>query len=32
MLSTRKTFNEVFPDVELEESTYVLQNFDKKAN
>ena len=24
-----KTFNEVFPDVELEESTYVLQNFDK---
>ena len=26
----KKTFNEVFPDVELEESTYVLQNFDKK--
>ena len=25
-----KTFNEVFPDVELEESTYVLQNFDKR--
>ena len=25
----KKTFNEVFPDVELEESTYVLQNFDK---
>ena len=30
MLSTRKTFNEVFPDVELEESTYMLQNFDKR--
>ena len=26
----KKTFNEVFPDVELEESTYMLQNFDKK--
>ena len=26
----RKTFNEVFPDVELEESTHVLQNFDKR--
>ena len=25
----KKTFNEVFPDVELEESTYVLQNFHK---
>ena len=25
----KKTFSEVFPDVELEESTYVLQNFDK---
>ena len=25
----KKTFNEVFPDVELEESTYVLQNLDK---
>ena len=25
----KKTFNEVFPDVELEESTYMLQNFDK---
>ena len=25
----KKTFNEVFPNVELEESTYVLQNFDK---
>ena len=25
----KKTFNEIFPDVELEESTYVLQNFDK---
>ena len=25
----KETFNEVFPDVELEESTYVLQNFDK---
>ena len=25
----KKAFNEVFPDVELEESTYVLQNFDK---
>ena len=26
----KKTFTEVFPDVELEESTYVLQNFDKR--
>ena len=26
----KKTFNEVFPDVELEESTYVLQSFDKR--
>ena len=26
----KKTFNEVFPDGELEESTYVLQNFDKR--
>ena len=26
----KKTFNEVFPDVELEESTQVLQNFDKR--
>ena len=26
----KKTFNELFPDVELEESTYVLQNFDKR--
>ena len=26
----KKTFNEVFPDVELEESIYVLQNFDKR--
>ena len=26
----KKTFNEVFPDVELEESTHVLQNFDKR--
>ena len=26
----KKTFNEVFPDVKLEESTYVLQNFDKR--
>ena len=26
----KKTFNEVFPNVELEESTYVLQNFDKR--
>ena len=26
----QKTFNEVFPDVELEESTHVLQNFDKR--
>ena len=25
----KKTFDEIFPDVELEESTYVLQNFDK---
>ena len=26
----KKTFNEEFPDVELEESTYVFQNFDKR--
>ena len=26
----KKTFNEVFPDVELEESSYMLQNFDKR--
>ena len=26
----KKTFNEVFPDVELEESTFMLQNFDKR--
>ena len=26
----KKTFNEVFPDVELEESTYMLQKFDKR--
>ena len=26
----KKTFNEVFPDVELDKSTYVLQNFDKR--
>ena len=26
----KKTFNEVFPDVELEKSTYMLQNFDKR--
>ena len=26
----QKTFNEVFPDVELEESTHVLQNFDNR--
>ena len=26
----KKTFNKVFPDVKLEESTHVLQNFDKK--
>ena len=26
----KKTFTEVFPDVELEESTYCLQNFDKR--
>ena len=26
----KKTFNEVFPGVELEESTHVLQNFDKR--
>ena len=26
----KKTFNEVFPDVELEESTQILQNFDKR--
>ena len=26
----QKTFNEVFPDVELEESTHMLQNFDNR--
>ena len=26
----KKTFNEIFPEVELEETTYVLQNFDKR--
>ena len=26
----KETFNEVFPDVEFEESTHVLQNFDKR--
>ena len=26
----KKTFNKIFPDVELEESTYMLQNFDKR--
>ena len=26
----KKTFNELFPGVELEESTHVLQNFDKR--
>ena len=26
----KKTFNKVFPDVELEESTHILQNFDKR--
>ena len=26
----KKTFNEIFPDVELEESTQILQNFDKR--
>ena len=26
----KKTFNEVFPDEELEKSTYMLQNFDKR--
>ena len=26
----KKTFNRLFPDVELEESTHVLQNFDKR--
>ena len=26
----KRTFNEVFPDVELEESTQILQNFDKR--
>ena len=26
----KKTFNEIFLDVELEESTYMLQNFDKR--
>ena len=26
----KKTFNEIFSDVELKESTYILQNFDKR--
>ena len=26
----KRTFNELFPDVELEESTQILQNFDKR--
>ena len=26
----KKTFIELFPDVELEESTHILQNFDKR--
>ena len=26
----KKTFNEIFPDVKLEESTHVLQNFDNR--
>ena len=26
----KKTFNEIFPEVELEKSTYVLHNFDKR--
>ena len=26
----KRTFNEVFPDVKLEESTQILQNFDKR--
>ena len=26
----KKTFNKLFPDVELEESTHILQNFDKR--
>ena len=26
----KETFNQVFPDVELEKSTYALQNFDKR--
>ena len=26
----KKTFDELFPDVELEESTFCLQNFDKR--
>ena len=26
----KKTFDEIFPDVKLEESTYMLQNFDKR--
>ena len=30
MLSTRRPSMKCFPDVELEESTYVLQNFDKR--
>ena len=25
----KKTFDELFPDVELEESTFLLQNFEK---
>ena len=27
---SKKTFNELFPDVELEESIYIIQNFDKR--
>ena len=27
----KKTFDELFPDVELEESTFLLQNFDKQV-
>ena len=26
----KKTFDELFPNVELEESTFLLQNFDKQ--
>ena len=26
----KKTFDELFPEVELEESTFLLQNFDKR--